>query len=102
MYDAGRVRRGQAVGELATDLERLGQRERALEVYQQLFSYGDTELLSQIENARVPRSYFAIFERAIEKAQVYDFACVSHLGKIDNPDMVAEMADFMLRMKGCS
>jgi nanoRNase/pAp phosphatase (c-di-AMP/oligoRNAs hydrolase) len=68
-----------------------------LEVYQQLFSYGDTELLSQIENARVPRSYFAIFERAIEKAQVFDFACVSHLGKIDNPDMVAEMADFLLR-----
>ena len=67
------------------------------EVYQQLFSFGDTQILAQIENARVPRSYFAIFERAIEKAQVCDFACVSHLGTIDNPDMVAEMADFLLR-----
>jgi len=67
------------------------------EAYQQLFSYADTATLSQIENARVPQSYFSIFGRAIEHAQVYDFACVSHLGRIDNPDMVAEMADFLLR-----
>jgi nanoRNase/pAp phosphatase (c-di-AMP/oligoRNAs hydrolase) len=71
--------------------------EEDLEVYQQLFSYADTWTLAQIENARVPRSYFAVFERAIENAKIYDFACVSHLGKIDNPDMVAEMADFLLR-----
>jgi len=68
-----------------------------IEVYQQLFSYGDTAMLAQIENARVPRSYFAVFEKAIENAKIYDFACVSHLGRIDNPDMVAEMADFLLR-----
>lgn len=68
-----------------------------LSVYQQLFSFADTRTLSLIENARVPRSYFAIFQRAIENAHVFDFACVSHLGKIDNPDMVAEMADFLLR-----
>jgi nanoRNase/pAp phosphatase (c-di-AMP/oligoRNAs hydrolase) len=70
------------------------------EAYQQLFSFGDTNVLAQIENARVPRSYFAIFQRAIEKAHVYDFACVSHLSKIDNPDMIAEMADFLLRCEG--
>ncbi len=71
--------------------------EEDLEAYQQLFSYGDTALLSQIENARVPRSYFTVFQKAIERAQVFDFACVSHLGRIHNPDMVAEMADFLLR-----
>ena len=68
-----------------------------IEVYQRLFTYGDTALLAQIENARVPRSYFAVFQHAIENAVVYDFACVSNLGRIDNPDMVAEMADFLLR-----
>jgi nanoRNase/pAp phosphatase (c-di-AMP/oligoRNAs hydrolase) len=68
-----------------------------LAVYQMLFSHGDTAMLAQIENARVPRSYYAVFGRAIENAVIYDFACVSHLGRIDNPDMVAEMADFLLR-----
>jgi len=68
-----------------------------LAVYQMLFGYGDTALLAQIENARVPRSYYAVYQRAIENAMIYDFASVSHLGRIDNPDLVAEMADFILR-----
>ncbi|MHC4953918.1 MAG: DHH family phosphoesterase [Planctomycetota bacterium] len=68
-----------------------------LAVYQMLFGYGDTATLAQIENARVPRSYYAVYQRAIQNALIYDFATVSHLGRIDNPDMVAEMADFLLR-----
>jgi nanoRNase/pAp phosphatase (c-di-AMP/oligoRNAs hydrolase) len=71
--------------------------EQDREAYQRLFSFADMSTLAQIQNARVPQSYFAVFRRAIENAQVYDFACVSHLGRIDNPDMVAEMADFVLR-----
>ena len=42
-------------------------------------------------------TFGTVFGRAIENAVIYDFACVTHLGRIDNPDMVAEMADFMLR-----
>ena len=68
-----------------------------IEAYQHLFAAGDATTLAQIESARVPRSYYAVFERAIDVAQIYDFACVSNLGRIDNPDMVAEMADFLLR-----
>ena len=65
--------------------------------YQMLLTQGDPAMLAQIENARVPRSYYAVFGMAIENAIIYDFACVSHLGRIDNPDLVAEMADFLLR-----
>ncbi|MHC4959541.1 MAG: DHH family phosphoesterase [Planctomycetota bacterium] len=68
-----------------------------LEAYKGLFAHGDAGILAQIESARVPRTYYAAFQKAIDSAQIYDFACVSHLGKIDNPDMVAEMADFLLR-----
>ena len=68
-----------------------------LAVYQWLFGYGDTAMLAKIQNARVPRSYYAVYQCAIENALIYDFASVSHLGRIDNPDLVAEMADFLLR-----
>jgi nanoRNase/pAp phosphatase (c-di-AMP/oligoRNAs hydrolase) len=77
------------LSEHATDEDR--------EAYHGLFPFADTATIAQIQNARVPKSYFAMFSRAIENAQVYDFACVAHLGRIDNPDMVAEMADFLLR-----
>ncbi|MGQ0613043.1 MAG: DHH family phosphoesterase [Planctomycetaceae bacterium] len=68
-----------------------------LEAYRDLLVQADNALLSRIEHARVPPNYFVVFMRAIRNALVYDFACVSHLGRIDNPDMVAEMADFLLR-----
>ena len=68
-----------------------------VEAFRELLVHADNNTLSRIENARVPPPYFAVFRRAIANALVYDFACVSHLGKIDNPDMVAEMADFLLR-----
>ncbi len=68
-----------------------------LRAYTELISHADTTILAKIENAPVPPPYFAVFQRAIENAVIYDFACVSHLGKIDNPDMIAEMADFLMR-----
>jgi len=77
------------LSEHATDEDR--------EAYQALFPFADTATIAQIQNARVPRSYFEIFQRAIANAEVYDFACLADLGRIDNPDMVAEMADFLLR-----
>jgi nanoRNase/pAp phosphatase (c-di-AMP/oligoRNAs hydrolase) len=77
------------LSEHATDEDR--------EAYQALFPFADTATIAQIQNARVPRSYFGIFQRAIANAEVYDFACIADLGRIDNPDMVAEMADFLLR-----
>ncbi|MGH7163011.1 MAG: DHH family phosphoesterase [Planctomycetota bacterium] len=68
-----------------------------LAAYRDLMTAADTAMMSQIAHARVPRSYYSIFQRAIRNARIYDFACISHLGKVDNPDMVAEMADFLLR-----
>jgi nanoRNase/pAp phosphatase (c-di-AMP/oligoRNAs hydrolase) len=71
-----------------------------LAAYRELLAVADMGVLSQIEHAPVPPAYFAVFQRAIRNALVYDFAIVSHLGRIDNPDMVAEMADFLLRCEG--
>ncbi|MFQ5843538.1 MAG: bifunctional oligoribonuclease/PAP phosphatase NrnA [Planctomycetota bacterium] len=73
-----------------------------VEAYRELLLYSDNSVLSRVQSARVPPPYFAVFRRAIANALVYDFACVSHLGKIDNPDMVPEMADFLLRCENLS
>ncbi len=54
--------------------------------------------LAKIENARVPREYFAAFRVAIQSAVIYDRAVISVLGEIRYPDMVAEIADFLLRL----
>jgi nanoRNase/pAp phosphatase (c-di-AMP/oligoRNAs hydrolase) len=64
-----------------------------------LYSYANKRRLSKIENARVPREYLCGFRRAIEQAQVYGKVVMSILGDLRYPDMVAEMADFLLRLE---
>jgi nanoRNase/pAp phosphatase (c-di-AMP/oligoRNAs hydrolase) len=78
----------------------LGREATAADVEASHFLYPHTNKrrLAKIENARVPREYFRIFRRAIERAVLYDRAVVSLLGDVQYPDMVAEVADFLLRL----
>jgi nanoRNase/pAp phosphatase (c-di-AMP/oligoRNAs hydrolase) len=63
-----------------------------------LYGYANKRRLAKIENARVPREYFRVFRQAIESATLYDTVVVSLLGEVQYPDMVAEVADFLLRL----
>src|SRR4030095_3244522 len=55
--------------------------------------------LAEIGNERVPREYCRVFREAIDKAMLYgDQVVVSVLGEVQYPDMVAEVADFLLRL----
>jgi len=63
-----------------------------------LYPYTNKRRLAKIENARVPREYFRVFRDAVEKAVIYDKAVISVLGEVRYPDMVAEVADFLLRL----
>ena len=63
-----------------------------------LYPYANKRRLAKIENARVPREYFALFRDAIENAAIYGKVVVSDLGEVRYPDMVAEVADFLLRL----
>ncbi|OPX18701.1 MAG: hypothetical protein BZ151_13265 [Desulfobacca sp. 4484_104] len=53
--------------------------------------------LSLIEFSRQPREYFRYVRRAVDNAFFYKNVIGTRLGEIGNPDMVAEMADFLLR-----
>lgn len=63
-----------------------------------LYPYANKRRLSKIENARVPMEYFRGFRDAIEGAQLYGKVVISALPEVQYPDMVAEVADFLLRL----
>src|SRR5262249_22606818 len=63
-----------------------------------LYPYANKRRLAKIENARVPREYFRVFRDAIDRAVLYDRVLISILGEVQYPDMVAEVADFLLRL----
>jgi nanoRNase/pAp phosphatase (c-di-AMP/oligoRNAs hydrolase) len=74
-------------------------RDRDVAVYTALYPLANKRLLSRIISERVPRAYFDRFASALRKARVHGTVVVSDLGEIPEPDMVPEMADFLLRLR---
>lgn len=71
------------------------------EVYRGLAQLADRRLVSRIENEKVPRSYFREIRDTLERARVFrGLAVAAHLGSVSVPDMVAEMADYLLKLQG--
>ncbi len=68
-----------------------------LKAYNDLISLANLKNLSMIEFSRQPREYFRYVKRAVNNAFFYKNVIGTRLGEIGNPDMVAEMADFLLR-----
>jgi nanoRNase/pAp phosphatase (c-di-AMP/oligoRNAs hydrolase) len=73
-----------------------GAEERDLEAYLRLYPRVRKRILARIEHPRLPRSYFAVLDRALHRAVCYRNVIGSRLGDVESPDSVAEIADFLL------
>ncbi|MBL7214426.1 MAG: DHH family phosphoesterase [Phycisphaerae bacterium] len=62
-----------------------------------LYIPANKRMLSQIQRGKVRRDYYRMLADALTNAQVYANAIVTDLGQIENPDMIAEVADLLLR-----
>jgi nanoRNase/pAp phosphatase (c-di-AMP/oligoRNAs hydrolase) len=70
------------------------------EAYDRLLEKVDRRTLAKIQTARLPLTYFRNLRRALEGLQGTGNLIVSHLGRVDQPDIVPELADLLLRMEG--
>ena len=62
-----------------------------------LYLIANKRMLSQIQRGKVRRDYYRMLADALTNANVYANAIVTDLGQIENPDMIAEVADLLLR-----
>jgi nanoRNase/pAp phosphatase (c-di-AMP/oligoRNAs hydrolase) len=60
----------------------------------------DVEALVEIERAQVPIEYFHRLDAALHSARVYRDVVTCFLGPMRRPDLAAEMADLLLRLRG--
>jgi nanoRNase/pAp phosphatase (c-di-AMP/oligoRNAs hydrolase) len=60
----------------------------------------DIGALVEIERAQVSADYFQKLDTALHETRVYDSVVISYMGLMHRPDMAAEMADLLLRLKG--
>jgi nanoRNase/pAp phosphatase (c-di-AMP/oligoRNAs hydrolase) len=87
---------------IKTDTMRLARAasQEDIEAYFFLHPLVETEALAEIENAQVEREYFVKLVEALQGARVYDGVVITYLGEMNRPDLAAEMADLLLRLKG--
>ncbi len=71
-----------------------------LDAFNYLFPKIAPRTLAGIENPSIPKSYYLKFADAIARSIQYDDVMISNMGTLYNPDVTAEMADFLLRMEG--
>lgn len=71
-----------------------------VEAYVYLQALIDRDALVEIEQAQVPGAYFRSINTALEAAYVYRDILIANVGAMAYPDLVAELADWLLRLKG--
>ena len=57
------------------------------------------DALAEIEHAQVPIGYYRRLDAALHAARIYGNVVVSYIGPMTHPDLAAEIADFMLRLR---
>jgi nanoRNase/pAp phosphatase (c-di-AMP/oligoRNAs hydrolase) len=62
-----------------------------------LYPRADKDLLAQIRHPKLPQSHFATYEHALANSFLYRDLVVGWCGKVSQPDIIAELADFFVR-----
>ena len=68
-----------------------------IEAIEFLYPFANKRMLGIIQRGKVPRIYYQMLADALRNARVQGPAIITDLGEIDNPDMIAEVADLLLR-----
>ena len=68
--------------------------------YDYLMPQIDREKLAQITTPDLPLAYYKALRDALNNIRIYDRVVLCSLGKISSPEMVAEVADLLVRLEG--
>lgn len=68
--------------------------------YQKLFLEADKRKLAKIRRAPVPRAYFQMLADSLADCVVAGATVISRIRNCRNPDMLAEVAELLLRLEG--
>ncbi len=69
------------------------------DAYLRLFPLTNKKLLYEITHPKLPKEYFLTINTAVEHTRIYGTVLITNLGSIVFPELVAEMADFLIRLE---
>lgn len=69
-------------------------------IYDHFFPQANHRVLARIQTPRLPLTYYGNLHEALENLISVDSLILSHLGDVEQPDIVPEIADLLLHMEG--
>jgi len=64
-----------------------------------LYPLADKDLLARIRNARLPQSHFGCLLQALQSSFIYDRLIISWVNDLPQPELAAEVVDFLIRFE---
>jgi nanoRNase/pAp phosphatase (c-di-AMP/oligoRNAs hydrolase) len=64
-----------------------------------LYPRADKDLLARIRNARLPQSHFECLLQALQSSFIYDRLIISWVNDLPQPELAAEVVDFLIRFE---
>lgn len=64
-----------------------------------LYPLADKDLLAHIRNARLPQSHFECILQALQSSFIYDRLIISWANDLPQPELAAEVVDFLIRFE---
>lgn len=64
-----------------------------------LYPLADKDVLARIRNAPLPQAYFECILQALQSSFIYDRLCISWVHELAQPEMAAQVVDFMIRFE---
>jgi nanoRNase/pAp phosphatase (c-di-AMP/oligoRNAs hydrolase) len=71
-----------------------------LDAYMDLATHADQSVIGRIRHAPLPRVYFTRLREALTNARRWENLAWTHLKLTEYPEIIAEIADLLLRMEG--
>lgn len=71
-----------------------------IQTYLDILPLCDMRALIRIQNPPKSKKFFSTLNRGLQGARAFRGVIVSHLGSVEHPDLVSEIADFLLTYKG--
>jgi nanoRNase/pAp phosphatase (c-di-AMP/oligoRNAs hydrolase) len=67
-----------------------------------LYPLADKELLAKIRQAPLPQAYYECILQALQSSFIYDRLVISWVNELPQPEMAAQVVDFMIRLEEVS
>lgn len=68
-----------------------------IEAYLRVYPRANKRKLAKLFTPNLPKTYFLLLEKALRKAKVFRHLVHAHLGEVESPEFVAQVADMLLR-----